>query len=686
MAQGPGVSGLAPGGRIGEFRVLERLGSGGGGEVFRVQDALGRQLALKLLAGRLDDSRLERFAREGELTAALRHPGIVSVHAQGTSPAGRYLVYELVEGEDLERAWRRLSQAQLLQILAEVADAVGHAHARGVVHRDLKPANVLLDARDRARVTDFGLALGAGMERLTRTGAIVGTPFYMAPEQVRGKRERVGPPTDVWALGVLLYRALTGRLPFDGQSLVELMARVAESDPPAPRALAPECSPALEAVCLRALRRDPGERYPDAAAFGAGLRAALAGPAGVGGARGRWLLLILGLLLTSSAAAGVALWSSSSAPTPALEAPQPAPEGPAPTPAARADGAVLDRALAAGDLERAQSAARALLADGLGPAEVRARAIAAAEHADVALELLGELGDELPPTGDPAELRLANARFAVAFEALSADLVQPDDSDAALAAAAGDCLRRLQRLADAGLRVRSPRAMTFCETLFTMGRFRAIEDPTYWELVRVAVRLDLDLPNELLQRGVFAPDAERPWGRAPTEFWARYVEGRIAIEVKRLSGPTRGFLLRLVQGEALGGTLGPTQRALVALELLTRIRHRDPVQAQELIALMLELAPQLPQVHLAHARAAAREGAWPEVLARVREAQACFETERYGGCSLTMGLDDDLDALEVEALAQVGEREQAQALFRSLLSRNSGAAEELRQRYPWLER
>ncbi|MCA8967869.1 MAG: serine/threonine protein kinase, partial [Planctomycetes bacterium] len=207
---------------------------------YRVQDALGRQLALKLLLGDLSERRLQRFAREGEIAATLRHPGIVRVHGRGRCAQGCYLVYELVQGEDLESAWRRLSRRQLLEVVLEIAHALGHAHAQGVVHRDLKPANVLLDAEGHARVTDFGLALGAGMDRLTRTGALVGTPHYMAPEQISGSRDRYGPPTDVWALGVLLYRALTDRLPFAGGSLLELMAQIADSDPDSPRALSPE--------------------------------------------------------------------------------------------------------------------------------------------------------------------------------------------------------------------------------------------------------------------------------------------------------------------------------------------------------------------------------------------------------------------------------------------------------------
>ncbi|MCA8925770.1 MAG: serine/threonine protein kinase, partial [Planctomycetes bacterium] len=260
-----GVRRPEAGDRLGRYRVLARLGAGAVGEVYRVEDEFGRQLALKLFTGAAEEERLARFAREGEVTATLRHSGIVGVHGAGVEGTSPYLVYELVEGEDLECAWRRLSRERLLQVVLEVADALGYAHARGVVHRDLKPANVLLDRGGRARVADFGLAQVAGLERLTRSGAAVGTPHYMSPEQATGARERYGPHSDVWALGVVLYRALCGRLPFDAQTLLELMVQIGTASPPPPGTLDPTVSPALEAVCLHALAREPEDRYPHAA-------------------------------------------------------------------------------------------------------------------------------------------------------------------------------------------------------------------------------------------------------------------------------------------------------------------------------------------------------------------------------------------------------------------------------------
>ncbi|MBX3470040.1 MAG: serine/threonine protein kinase, partial [Planctomycetes bacterium] len=266
------------------FRIVAELGRGAVGAVYRAVEAeSGREVALKVLLERPDPTRLARFAREGEVTAALDHPGIVRVHASGVLGGRPFLAYELVPGgETLADALATLDRSTRLRLLRDAAAAVGHAHARGVVHRDLKPSNVLIDRASgdvpRARVADFGMArlTGDSQDRLTRTGAMVGTPHYMAPEQAAGARD-VGPPADVWALGVMLYEALVDRLPFDGETLQELVARLCAADPTPPRALDPALAPDLEAVVLRALAREPGERYPDAGALAADLDAFLRG-------------------------------------------------------------------------------------------------------------------------------------------------------------------------------------------------------------------------------------------------------------------------------------------------------------------------------------------------------------------------------------------------------------------------
>ncbi|MCO5166702.1 MAG: serine/threonine protein kinase [Planctomycetes bacterium] len=278
-APAPAPPGPAVGAAFAGFEVTGVLGRGGMGAVYRARDpATGRDVALKVLRGRLDEARRERFRREGELTAALAHPGIVRVHSAGEHEGAAYLAYELVEGgPSCEDALRTLPRPARVALLRDVARAVGHAHAQGIVHRDLKPANVLIDAAGRPLVADFGLAQARGLERLTATGATVGTPLFMAPEQLGLSGAQVGPPTDVWALGVMLYLALCERLPFEASTLLELGARVCAGRPAPPRRLDATIPPSLEAVCLKALATRPEDRYPDAAALARDLDDALAG-------------------------------------------------------------------------------------------------------------------------------------------------------------------------------------------------------------------------------------------------------------------------------------------------------------------------------------------------------------------------------------------------------------------------
>ena len=267
--------GLRAGTVFGDFALAEELGRGGFGVVFRARErASQRYVALKILTRPLKGTHRERFLREGEITAALHHPGIVRIHSAGEADGLPYLSYELVEGGATLRD--RLAQPDLprnLDLILQVAQALAYAHAQGVVHRDLKPDNVLIDAQGRALVADFGLARRQGAEGLTRDGAVIGTPTHMSPEGFRG--EPIGAPGDVWALGVLLYQALCGELPFVASNLIELAVTVARSDPEPPSAFGP-VPPALEAVARRAMVKDPAGRYPDAGAFAAALEAALA--------------------------------------------------------------------------------------------------------------------------------------------------------------------------------------------------------------------------------------------------------------------------------------------------------------------------------------------------------------------------------------------------------------------------
>jgi len=277
---------LAPGDVLdGGYRIVELVGQGAYGRVYRAQHpTLEREVAVKLLTDAAG-TRRQRFVREGRIVAGLSHPAIGQVFATGEHAAHPYLVYELIEGaRDLEQAAEGWSRERRLQALLEVADGVAHAHAEGVIHRDLKPSNVIVDGEQRCRVIDFGLAKAEDdAEKLTVSGAMIGTPAYMSPEAFRS--EALGPEADVWSLGVILYRLLTERLPFDGETLQQLAERIASPLVP-PHELDPTLAEALSAVCVRALSREPGDRYPHAGAFAAALRAALGGATGADGASG----------------------------------------------------------------------------------------------------------------------------------------------------------------------------------------------------------------------------------------------------------------------------------------------------------------------------------------------------------------------------------------------------------------
>jgi len=257
------------------YRIRGVLGRGGMGVVLAAWDPeLKREVALKVALSSRSAARRARFRREGEITASLTHPGIVRVYSAGVVEDTPFLAYELVPGaRTLDAVAAEVGLRERVRLLRDAAEAIGAAHARGVVDRDLKPENLLVDGQGRLRVADFGLAAAQGLERLTQTGALLGTPAFMAPELVAGRSERVGPPTDVWSLGACLYEALCGSLPFAGRSFLDLAGRICGEDPLPPSRRADGVPPELEAVCLTALAKDPAARYPDGAALAADLSA-----------------------------------------------------------------------------------------------------------------------------------------------------------------------------------------------------------------------------------------------------------------------------------------------------------------------------------------------------------------------------------------------------------------------------
>ncbi|MFD7996050.1 serine/threonine-protein kinase [Streptomyces mexicanus] len=269
----------------GRYRLVRQLGEGGMGEVWEARDeTLDRQVAVKvisLLAGgnsRGDEARA-RFLREARITARLQHPYIVSVHDLGESDTQRgtvpFLVMELVRGEGLDVKLREgsVGLAEAARWGAQICDALGDAHAHGIMHRDIKPSNILVTPAGTVKVLDFGVARAADpyatADRLTQTGFIVGTPPYMAPEQARGHPE---PRSDLYALGCLLFELVTGRLPFQAPDSVGYLTAHLSQQPPAPSSVAAGVPEAWDAVLLRLLRKDPTERYASAADAAQALR------------------------------------------------------------------------------------------------------------------------------------------------------------------------------------------------------------------------------------------------------------------------------------------------------------------------------------------------------------------------------------------------------------------------------
>jgi predicted Ser/Thr protein kinase len=265
------------------YELVREIARGGMGVVYQArQKGLNRIVALKMILGGqiASDEDVRRFRLEAEAAANLDHPGIVPIYEVGVHDGQHFFSMGYIEGESLAALVARgvPDAFRTAELMRKVAEAVAFAHAKGVIHRDLKPANVLLDAAGEPKVTDFGLARRLdSTSELTSTGQILGTPSYMAPEQVGARSAEIGPHTDVYGLGATLYCLLTGRPPFQAASPMDTLVQVLEQAPVAPRLISPAVSPDLETICLKCLKKEPAQRYPSAGEVAAELARFLEG-------------------------------------------------------------------------------------------------------------------------------------------------------------------------------------------------------------------------------------------------------------------------------------------------------------------------------------------------------------------------------------------------------------------------
>jgi eukaryotic-like serine/threonine-protein kinase len=261
-----------PGTRIGDYEIIGTLGYGGMGEVYRVRQTISDRVeAMKLLragpaSGTQAQEMMDRFAREIRVLATLEHPNIATLHTAFRYQQELVMVMECVEGEDLGRRLPGgLTLEESLNYTRQVLEALRYAHERGIVHRDIKPSNIMITPRGQVKLLDFGLALGAPDQRLTTTGALVGSMHYIAPEHISGEPHDAR--SDVYGVGVTLYEMITGRLPIEGATHIQVIAGHLQHAPAPPAQINPNIPAALSAAVMRALAKNPRDRWQTAEAF-----------------------------------------------------------------------------------------------------------------------------------------------------------------------------------------------------------------------------------------------------------------------------------------------------------------------------------------------------------------------------------------------------------------------------------
>src|SRR3954468_18096523 len=262
------------------YRLERKIGSGGMADVWLAEDTeLDRKVAIKVLHDRFaqDKEFVQRFQREAQSAAGLQHPNVVGIFDRGQFSDTYFIAMEYVDGPSLKDLVKGgMSPKDAIDFTRQILNAARFAHRKGIVHRDLKPQNVLIDGEGRARVADFGIARAGENSDITATGSVMGTAQYISPEQAQGKETT--PRSDLYSIGVILYEALTGRVPFEGESAVAVALKQVSEAPRRPSAINPNVPPALDAVVMRALAKDPDARFRDADAFLKALDAAEKAP------------------------------------------------------------------------------------------------------------------------------------------------------------------------------------------------------------------------------------------------------------------------------------------------------------------------------------------------------------------------------------------------------------------------